>query len=115
MQQAMLVGPRIVRGVRLLDVYFGEREDWRAKINRSRLDMSCYYTCALGHIFGDFPKGCAALWMNPHSPDPYRHGFNVRDSRTSEAAREYQALNQGWCMMLDGASLEELLKFKIAA
>lgn len=106
------VGHRILRGVRQLDALFGE-DEWRARIDGSILHMRT--NCVVMQLFGDYGAGCCEMGLNPHSAEPYLHGFNIVDPTSLEAAREFAALTAGWNIARETKNTEQIFHLRLAA
>src|SRR3989344_4913185 len=100
------VGKRIARGVKWLDEV--GPLDWRSTIDKCRLDIQSCHDCNLGQLFGNYIDGCSKLRIDP-TREAAMLGFNVLNSGSPLADREFEALNRGWQFAFDsGFDLRKL-------
>lgn len=94
-------------GERLLD----EKgpENWRAKINRTTLNMSRLSECTLGQVYGLFEDGLTALGLTQNESIRYGFYIYVEDCPGGERCfciSVYEPLTAAWLEILPALSLQ---------
>lgn len=108
-----LVGKRIAAGIRRMDARAGS--NWRSRINKKLLNIADAERCITAQVFGDYKTGCLELGLDPTSDGPARFGFNIFDADSPTAKKEFEALNRGWILVLEGLDIKEIEQLEIAA